>query len=440
MHNSIDPNEIQRAREQLRAKAAEARKLNEDHPGDAWTPALQARFKQLQEECAELSNDIKRMEDLSMKYKILKNAPAPDGSLPPGRVGGFAPSGGPFRNLGEQLQAVVNAAKPGGRPDPRLYEVMDSYAGAGEGLGSDGGYLVQSDFTDTLLRSMYAESVLADRCLHIPIGPNANRLEAPIVDETSRATGSRWGGLNTYWLSEGSEITGSKPKFGKLQLDLAKLCGLCHVTEELLADSTAFGAILTQGFSEELAFRLDDAIYRGTGAGQPLGILNSPALVQVAKETGQDADTILWENVRKMWTRIPGRNRPNAVWLINQEAEEQLYSMVQVVGTGGVPVYMPAGGASDAPYASLFGRPVLPLEQASALGDVGDIVLADLSEYLVIDKGGVQAASTIAVRFEYDERSFRFVLRSNGMPLWRAPLTPFKGSNTLSPFVALAAR
>jgi hypothetical protein len=420
MHeNQIDPQEIQKAREQLRAKAAEARKLNEDNPGDKWTPALQGRFDSLKSECEEISNDIKRMEDMQTMYRKMKNAPRGEAPRPGARIetGGMAaPSDGPFRNLGEQMQAVVNAAKPGGRVDERLYQVMDSYAGSGEGLGSDG------------------------RCRHIPIGPNSNRLEAPIVDETSRATGSRWGGLNVYWLAEGSEIPTSKPKFGKLSLDLGKLCGLCHATEELLADSTAFGAILTQGFSEELAFRLDDAIFRGDGVGKPLGITESPALVQVAKETDQDADTILWENVRKMWTRIPGRNRPNAVWLVNQEAEEQLYSMVQMIGASGVPVYMPAGGASDTPYASLFGRPVLPCEQSSALGDVGDIVLADLSEYLVIDKGGVQAANTIAVRFQYDERSFRFVLRTNGMPLWSAPLTPYKGTNTLSPFVALAAR
>lgn len=425
---------IQEKRDLRNQKAAEARKLVDDNPGSAWTAAHQRRFDALKAEVEALNGDIQRYEN------VLALAPAPDGFAPSGRAGMSAPSGGPFRTLGEQMMAVRAAAMPGGRVDERLYEVQNSYAGAGEGIGSDGGYLVQSDFTDTLLRSMYAKSVLAGRCRHIPIGPNSNGLEAPVVDETSRATGSRWGGLNVYWIPEGGEITASRPKFGLLNVKLSKLCGLCHVTEELLADSTAFGAILTQGFSEELAFRLDDAIFRGDGVGKPLGITESPALVQVAKENGQAADTIVWENIRKMWVRCVGRSRPNSVWLVNQEAEEQLYSLVQVVGTGGVPVYMPAGGASDAPYASLFGRPMLPLEQASALGDLGDIVLADLSEYLVIDKGGVQAANTIAVRFQYDERSFRFVLRTNGLPLWKAPLTPYKGANTVSPFVALAER
>ena len=126
----------------------------------------------------------------------------------------------------------------------------------------------------------------------------------------------------------------------------------------------------------------------------------------------------------------------NSVWYINQQIEPLLY-MLQV---GDKPVYIPAGGLSESPYATLFGRPVVPLEQCSELGDVGDIILADLSQYLLIDKGGINAASSIHVRFLYDEAVFRFVYRVDGQPVWNKPITPYKGSATLSPFVALAKR
>jgi HK97 family phage major capsid protein len=71
-------------------------------------------------------------------------------------------------------------------------------------------------------------------------------------------------------------------------------------------------------------FMTEDAIVEGTGAGQPLGILNSPALISVAKETGQAAATIVKENVDKMWSRMWARARKNAIWLINQDIEPQL--------------------------------------------------------------------------------------------------------------------
>ena len=101
---------------------------------------------------------------------------------------------------------------------------------------------------------------------------------------------------------------------------------------------------------------------------------------------------------------------------------------------------MPPGGLSAAPYGTLLGRPVVPVEFASTLGTVGDIMLADPSQIVQIDKGGMQAASSIHVQFVTDETAFRFVYRIDAQDTWNAPLTPFKGSNTLSPYIVLATR
>ncbi|WP_197702816.1 phage major capsid protein [Thermoanaerobacterium sp. RBIITD] len=124
------------------------------------------------------------------------------------------------------------------------------------------------------------------------------------------------------------------------------------------------------------------------------------------------------------------------MWYINQEIEPLLFTMK----IGNVPVYIPAGGLSEAPYATLFGRPVVPLEQCSAEGEVGDIILAEMSQYLLIDKGGINAASSIHVRFLYDKNVYRFIYRVDGQSIWNKPLQPYKDSASVSPFVALASR
>ena len=110
------------------------------------------------------------------------------------------------------------------------------------------------------------------------------------------------------------------------------------------------------------------------------------------------------------------------------------------IGTAGSPAYMPPGGLSGAPFGTIFGRPVIPVEQCNTVGSLGDIMFADWSEYILIDKGPLETASSIHVRFQYDESVFRFVYRVDGQPTWNNELTPYKGSNTLSPFVTLAAR
>jgi HK97 family phage major capsid protein len=344
-----------------------------------------------------------------------------------------------FRSFGEQMQAVIRASQPGGPVDPRL--LSRAVTGMGEGVPSDGGFLVQTDFASELLKRTYETGVLASRCRRISISGNANGIKIPAIDETSRADGSRWGGVKAYWLAEGGSKTETQPHFRQIELSLKKLAGLAYVTDELLQDASALESILMQAFTEEFGFRLDDAIINGVGGGQPLGILGSPALVTQAAEGGQLADTIVIENLVNMWSRCYARSRLNAVWFINQNIEPQLFTMALQVGLGGQAVYMPPGGLSSAPYGSLFGRPVMAIEQASSIGDLGDIILADLSQYVLIDKGGINSASSIHVKFTNDETVFRFVYRVDGQPIWQSVLAPYKGAAvTQSPFVALAAR
>jgi HK97 family phage major capsid protein len=118
----------------------------------------------------------------------------------------------------------------------------------------------------------------------------------------------------------------------------------------------------------------------------------------------------------------------------------QLATMGLTLGTAGAPVFMPPGGMSGLPYSSIFGAPVLKCEQCKTLGTLGDIILADFSQYVIAEKGGIEAASSIHVRFLTDETTYRFVLRMDGQPWWQGVLTNYEGSGTTSPFIALETR
>ncbi len=343
---------------------------------------------------------------------------------------------GPFKNFGEQLMAVVSSSRQGAKIDNRLLAVQNA-SGANETMPSEGGFLVQQDFISEIQKVMFDQSPLLTMCRQVPISGNSNSVKLNGIDETSRATGSRWGGVQGYWASEASTVTASKPKFRKIELQLNKLMALYYATDELLADSSAMESVLSQAFAEELSFLAVDSVFRGTGAGQPLGILNSGALISQAKESAQAADTIVHENISKMWNRLLSPSRANAVWLINQECEPQLDAMSLAIGTGGTlsPLameYMTKG--------TLKGRPVMPMEQCAALGDAGDIMLIDPTMYLLATKGAPQMASSMHVQFLYDEMTFRITYRLDGQPVINSPITPYKGANTLSSFVALAAR
>ncbi len=343
-----------------------------------------------------------------------------------------------FNSIGEQLACIAASFSPGGETDPRLFEARAA-SGLSEGVSSDGGFLLEQQYSNELFRRVVEVGKLASRCRKIEIGGNSNSIRLNAFDETSRAS-TRFGGVVSYWTPEAGEKVASKPKFRQLTLELKKLIGLCYATDEMLQDVGTLGRVIGDAFVDEFAFQTDNMIINGSGAGQGLGILNSGCLVTVGKEVGQVALTILSENVFKMHSRLLDSSETNAVWLVHRSTLPALYTMNIAVGTGGSPVFLPAGGIAGQPYNTLLGRPVLTIEQCAPLGTVGDIILADLSGYCLATKGGLQSDVSIHVRFQYDESVFRFVMRLDGQPERASALTPFKGSATQSHFIALETR
>jgi HK97 family phage major capsid protein len=409
--------------------------------GDAALSAEQeTEYSAMETTLSGINASIKREQDLQEQERTAPaaadlNAPPANAAIPGIRAGHDRAADKPFVSLGEQLQAVAKAQTPGGETDIRLFGAA---TGGSAAIGGDGGFTVQKDFSTTLMQESFETGVLASRCSSQEISANSDGLEVPVLKDKSRATGSRWGGVRVYRRAEAETVTPSNAQMGTWSLRLYDLMALSFATQRLLDDAPALQGVTSAAVTKEFAFRLDDEILHGTGVGQYLGILKSGALVKVPKETGQAAASVVSENVLNMWARMPVRNRASSAWYINQELEPQLPKMT--LGAAEYPIYLPPGGLSGGMYSTLFGRPVLPIEQCPVPGEVGDICLLDLADYQVINKGATRQDTSMHVRFLYDEMAFRWIMRTNGAPRSEEPITPYKGSKPLSPFVTLDAR
>ena len=353
--------------------------------------------------------------------------------------GGKPPVGGEpkkpiYKNFSEQLIDIKNAAN--GRPSAKLLELQNSL-GMNEGVGSDGGFAVQSDFAGMMLDSAVKESGILSMVDEYQVSPGSNRVEWVDVDERDISS-TVAGGVEVYWEAEAGEVEASKPKLQKKELKLEKLMGLAYVTHELDADSSFTDQLITRSFSLALNRALAGAVVSGDGVGKPIGITEGGGLVVVPKESGQTAGTIVWENIRAMYHRAIDPSNGNYAWLVHPDAHEQLDSLKVEVGTGGVPVYQPAAMTGAVP--TLRGIPVIATDHCAPLGTKGDIILADLKDYILPYKDGIQKDVSIHVEFISAQNAYRFIFRVNGRPKTDTPLKIKNSAKTRGKYIALANR
>lgn len=304
------------------------------------------------------------------------------------------------------------------------------------GVPSEGGLFLQGETSTELMTNGFNNSEILPRTAKRTL--TATQYVKIIgIDEQSRVDGSRGGGIRVYTNKELGEYTASKTKFAEIRVEPQKLTGLFPASDEMMRNVTFLGQEVRQLFGDEFSFKCQNLAIRGTGAGEALGVLNAGCKVSVAKETGQKAKTVNTTNLSKMWARFSGR-RSNAAWFINRDVNPELDALSITAGTSALEPRFVSYDAQG--VMRIKGAPVVEIEQCETLGTEGDIILADWSQYVCADMGDIQEAMSIHVDFVYGQQLFRFTYYFDGQPRWKAPIVPFKGSNSISPVVVLAVR
>lgn len=314
-----------------------------------------------------------------------------------------------------------------GRHHPGLVRAM------GESVGSEGGFLVPGEQAARIHAVSLENEIVQPRCYVQPMKSNTIKIPAMSIGNHSTAL---FGGFTASYKAEAGTIAENSPKARAMELNAKKLTGLIRFSAELNADTGGGMQQIEQLCGKGLAWYRDKAFLKGSGAGEPLGILASPCLVEVAKESGQ-GKTICYENLTKMMSRLFAGSFNNSVWVCHQSTIPQLLSLSIAVGTGGS--YIPVLTRGAAGF-EILTRPVLFTEKTAVLGDKGDIMLCDFSQYVVGLTGEMRFDTSIHVQFTTDELLSRIIERHDGQPLWDSALTLADGTTTVSPFVCLAAR
>ncbi len=424
----------QRSQKATRGKAATAEynelanKAERTEAEETRMTALSAELDALEADVTALDDRIETEERTARRGSLFTTAPAASTARTvnepnPETTGGF-------RNLAEFSLAVRNSA---------VNHTMDARLAAlpgntHENGGSSGeGFMVPAEFRAQINELVFDGGDLLNLVSPEPTSSNSV--------QTLRDESTPWGatGVQANWRAEGSQMTPSKISTKSAIVQLHELYAFVVATDELLSDAPRLNDRLTRQAARAIRWKASDAIMWGDGVGKPLGFMNSAAKIEVAKESGQAADTIVAANVAKQFSRLLPGNIAGSVWLANPDTLPQLMTMT----IGNQPIWTPPNaGFANAPGGFLLGRPIVLTEHADTVGDVGDLTLFDPDGYYAVTKqgGGIDFASSMHLYFDYGAQAFRWTFRLGGQPHLSAPVTPARSAATKSHFVALAAR
>lgn len=320
---------------------------------------------------------------------------------------------GGFSSFGEFLGAVRAGT------DSRLQFVSQNM-----GSGEAGGYMVPQQFGDMLTAFKPGESIIRPRATVIPAGnmPDAD-ISFPALDQSG--DNGVYGGVVTNWVSEDDEIDETAFKLREIKLSSNGVAGYIALSNKLLRNAPAVGALSMTLLRQALAKAEDAAFFSGNGVGKPKGFLSSAASIAVNRGTAND---VTYADLVAM---VASSNGDELVWVISKKAYAKITQMKDVAGNL---IWQPNG--RDGSPQMLLGYPIVWSTRTPGLGSKGDVVLADFSYYYVKNGTGIIISMSEHVQFTKDKTLIKAVMGVDGQPAINSPLKD-EDANQYSPFVVL---
>ena len=396
---------------EIEARMLEIRSLLESDAADLKLDDLETELRSLATEKAQIEQRKRMMESINIIPKKTEDPPAGDPVA--------------FRDFGEFLQtAKWNPSDPALRTKEMKEDTQKRFMQMG--IGANGGFIVPEQFSNELKMIDDQAAIFRPLCQVIPAGdPPDAAITIPALDQGG-ANGV-YAGVQVTWIGEGVLKPETEPTFREIRLEPQEVAAHVVVTDKLLRNSAAAGALVSSLLRKAIIGAEEDTFLSGTGAGQPLGIIGHPATIVVARAV---ANQVSYNDIVNMFARAKFGGK--LVWIGSQTLLPQLMTMVDA---GNNLVWQP--NAREGAPGTLLGIPFQLNDQSPVLGSEGDLILVDLTYYLIKDGSGISISMSEHPLFTQNRTIIKAFWNVDGQPWLSTPLLARDGVSTVSPFVAL---
>lgn len=312
-----------------------------------------------------------------------------------------------------EMRAFLDYARRGVLPTGDEQRALDTGTS-----GGGGGYTVPENFVAELLRNI------------VQFSPVRSVARVMSISSASVKLPKRTGTMTAAWVDEGDDSDETSPTFAQVTVPAYEARCYSDISNQLLEDSGLdLSAELAFDAAEEFG-RLEGAAFlKGTGTGQPSGILADTAITTGAKISGNASTlgTAPAELLIDLFYSLKPFYRAGATWGMNGTT---LAAVRKLKDTTGQFLWQPSLQADEP--ATLLGRPVLELPD---MDDVGagkfPIILGDFAQgYRIVDRIALSAlrdpysaAVSSQTRFHWRRRTGGAVVKAEAFKALKVAAT-----------------
>lgn len=238
-----------------------------------------------------------------------------------------------------------------------------------------GGYLAPDQFGNELIKLLRQYSPIRQYAKVVTIG--GDTVKYP------RRTGS----TAATWVGETDDRTSSQMAFEQIALTPFELATYTDVSNQLLEDNSynLEGELLAD-FAESFGITEGLAFVKGSGTGQPKGLMNATGITEVKTGVAADFPASNPSDVLiGMFHALPGVHAQNGVWLMNRTTLGKVRQWKDGQGR-----YLVIDPISEGAATTLLGRPIV---EAVDMDDIGankyPLMFGDLKGYRIVDRVGL---------------------------------------------------
>lgn len=210
-----------------------------------------------------------------------------------------------------------------------------------------------------------------------------------VTVNTNQWKGVTSAGVTWTFQTEAAQVTDASPTLAQPTVQIHMARGFIPYSIEVADDYPQFAeemsTLLREGYDELLL----DKFTRGSGSGEPRGILTALSANTNVRVTGTTSGTIGSPDPYKVWKALPQRFRRNASWLMSVGVNNAIRQIGTTNVFHGYTVNLPEGWADQLFDSPVYESPYMPDTTTSTSATDGVAIVGDFKNYVVARKGGM---------------------------------------------------